>query len=225
MRKFLLSTIALSVLTALTGPALAGDLPSRKAAPAYATTASTFSWTGFYVGLEGGADFIGNRFATSGGGHVGNSHTAGLIGGIVGYNYELANRFVLGLEGDAGAVLGGSHTRAYAGNSYSADNSYFADIRGRLGYAIFDRTLLYVAGGVATPSATYTNDAVGWTAGAGLDYALTHNLIGRVEYRYTDLGRSYSTALGGRTSQDSNAVLVGLLYKFGQSDAPVVAKY
>jgi outer membrane immunogenic protein len=226
MRNVLLSTVA---FVALTGSALAADLPSRKAAPAYIAPVSAFSWTGFYVGIEGGADFINNR-VYDGVSTVNNDSTAGLLGGVVGYNYEFPNKFVLGLEGDAGGVLGAKKTHI---NGYN-DNSYFADVRARLGYAFAERTLLYVAGGVAfgdvksgwVNGASYTDDRVGWTIGAGVDYAFTNNLIGRVEYRYTDLGRAWTGNVGVRTETDSSAVLVGLLYKFGAPEyAPVVAKY
>jgi outer membrane immunogenic protein len=229
MRKVLLSTVALA---ALTGSALAADLPSRKAAPAYIAPVSAYSWTGFYVGIEGGADFLNTGFTpTTGAARLSNNRTAGLVGGVVGYNYEFPNRFVLGLEGDAGGVLGAR--RSFASNFYYNDDSYYADIRGRVGYAVAERALLYVAGGVAfgdnktgfVNGFSYSKDAVGWTIGAGLDYAFTNNLIGRVEYRYTDLGRYTTTAIGGRTYQDSNAVLVGLLYKFGQPEQAIVAKY
>jgi outer membrane immunogenic protein len=217
MRNVLLSTVA---FVALTGSALAADLPSRKAAPAYIAPVSAFSWTGFYVGIEGGASFLNTRDA-----FIARDvdRTAGLLGGVVGYNYQMPNRFVVGLEGDGGGVFGGDKT--VLGTKY--DTTYFANVRGRLGYAFAERALLYVAGGVAfgdVKLGALTQDRVGWTIGAGVDYALTNNLIGRVEYRYTDLGREN---LGGfRVTQDSNAVIVGLLYKFSAPEyAPVVAKY
>ncbi|MBB4197608.1 hypothetical protein CCR94_13250 [Rhodoblastus sphagnicola] len=231
MRNILLSTVA---LVALTGSALAADLPSRKAAPAYIAPVSAFSWTGFYVGIEGGADFINNSVRDTTGAKADNNPTAGLIGGVVGYNYEFPNKFVLGLEGNAGGVLGAKQTKNNSGVPFYNDRSYYADVRGRVGYAFIDRALLYVAGGVAfgdvktgwTGGPSYTDDRVGYTVGAGVDYAFTSNLIGRVEYRYTDLGRAWTGNVGLRTQTDSNAVLVGLLYKFGSPDyAPVVAKY
>ncbi|MCW2286368.1 outer membrane immunogenic protein [Rhodoblastus acidophilus] len=218
MRNVLLSTVA---LMALTGSALAADLPSRKAAPVYAAPVPAFSWTGFYVGIEGGADFL----STNASGFGTNNQSAGLIGGLVGYNYEFPNRFVLGLEGDGGGVLGAKKT--YANPIFTTDSSYFADIRGRVGYAIADRALLFAAGGVAFGDTTFNNVSqgrVGYTVGGGVDYAFTNNLIGRVEYRYTDLGRQSINNVSIR--QDSNAVLVGLIYKFGAPDlGPVVAKY
>ncbi|MBB4197596.1 hypothetical protein CCR94_13310 [Rhodoblastus sphagnicola] len=231
MRGLLLSTAALASMAC---SALAADLPSTKAAPVYVAPAPVFTWTGFYVGIEGGAAFINNSIRDTTGAKADNNPTAGLIGGVVGYNYELPNKFVLGLEGDAGGVLGAKQTKNNAGVPFYNDHSYFADVRGRVGYAIIDRALLYVAGGVAfgdvktgwTGGPSYTDDRVGYTIGAGVDYAFTNNLIGRVEYRYTDLGRAWSGSVGLRTETDSNAVLVGLLYKFSGADyAPVVAKY
>ncbi|XSC46934.1 outer membrane protein [Bradyrhizobium sp. RDT10] len=59
----------------------------------------------------------------------------------------------------------------------------------------------------------------GWTAGAGVEYAFTNNFLGRVEYRYTDLGRAAfvnlptnSSELGNRVT--INDVRVGIAYKF-----------
>jgi outer membrane immunogenic protein len=81
----------------------------------------------------------------------------------------------------------------------------------------------YVTGGLAVgnveASEGGTSDsttAVGWTAGAGIETAITDNIVGRVEYRYTDLG-SDTLALGtGPTGVgfDSHSVLVGLGFKF-----------
>lgn len=229
MRKILLSTIAIA---ALTGSAFASDLPSRKSAPAYIAPVSAYSWTGFYAGVEGGVDFLNanyNGFGT-------NHSNAGLLGGVVGYNHQI-NQFVLGLEGDAGGVLGGRRSLTIGTNTVSTQQTYFGDVRGRVGVA-FDRALFYAAGGVAfgDVNSKYYNPAylgsvnsgrVGWTLGGGVDYAITPNWIARVEYRYTDLGRNtdmLGTAVNTRVRNSSNAVLVGLMYKFGAPE-PVLAKY
>jgi outer membrane immunogenic protein len=237
MRKFLLSTVALA---ALAGSALAADLPSTKAPPVFVTPAPAFSWTGVYIGVEGGVDFL-NASAHSSVvlRDFGSHQTSGLLGGVVGYNYQI-NQFVLGIEGDAGGVLGSNNTvtTTTIGGTATTSNSYFADIRGRLGFAVAERALLYVAGGVAVgaqktaytlPAQSFTSSRTGWTIGGGLDYAFTNNWIGRVEYRYTDLGTAtYTFAPGAfdRARLTSNAVLVGLMYKFGAPEpVAVVAKY
>ncbi len=153
MRNVLLSTVA---LMALTGSALAADLPSRKAAlrsmsrrfrrsPGPASTSVSKAARASCRPMLAG-------FAT-------NNQTAGLIGGVVGYNYEFPNRFVLGLEGDAGGVIGAKKT--YANPVFTTDSSYFADIRGRIGYAIADRALLFAAGGVAFGDTTFNSVSAG----------------------------------------------------------------
>jgi outer membrane immunogenic protein len=235
MRSVLLSSLA---IVAFAGAAVAADLPSSKSAPAYYAPAPVFTWTGFYVGVEGGADFLSTK-----GLGFGSSQTAGLIGGVVGYNYQI-NQFVVGLEANGGGVLGGGQTsvNATAFNPYGltrSNNGYYADVRGRVGYA-YDRALFYAAGGVAFGDVrtTYSNALIaapigvnsnrtGYTIGAGVDYAFTPNWIGRVEYRYTDLGRNTYNAVYDRVRNDSSAVLVGLIYKFGSSspELPALAKY
>ena len=89
MKKVFLAALMAGVASS----AMAADLPTRKAPPAPMTYAPpVFSWTGFYVGVNGGWG------GTSGGGNLG-SPTGGLVGGTVGYNYQIG-QFVAGLEGD-----------------------------------------------------------------------------------------------------------------------------
>ena len=69
---------------------------------------------------------------------------------------------------------------------------------------------------LATDSATGSK---GWTAGAGVEYAFTNNLLGRVEYRYTNLG-TVSFVAPGIMSDPGNKVTIsdiraGLAFKFG----------
>ncbi len=236
MLKALLSTVALA---ALTGSALAGDLPSRKDVPVYVP--APFSWTGFYAGIEGGAympDIRGNGYSSW--------STLGAFGGLVGYNLQVSPSFVIGIEGDGGAIFGSAHSIAnnwspwYSTTQTSAN--YFGDIRGRLGWAM-DRALLYVAGGVAfgdaqtnyilpwngaTPNTNINNGRTGWTIGAGLDYAVWDNWVVRAEYRYTDLGtETYNTPyVYDRVKSEASSVIFGVIYKFGApAPVPVVAKY
>lgn len=100
MRGLLLSTVA---LVALAGSAFAADLPSRKEAPVYVAPAPAFTWTGFYVGADIGGAF-GSTQLTNFGGYPWTSHSmdeSGVMGGgFVGYNYQLNQNFVLGVEGD-----------------------------------------------------------------------------------------------------------------------------
>ncbi|MBB4196317.1 outer membrane immunogenic protein [Rhodoblastus sphagnicola] len=238
MRNILLSTVALS---AMVGSALAADLPSSKAPPVYVAPAPIFSWTGLYIGVEGGGDFRQYKDRL---GAVTIDKDAGLIGGVIGYNWQTGgyfgiNNLVLGLEGDAAAVLGGSKAFTTNGNPIVNDtfnSNYAAAIRGRIGIPAWDRALLYVAGGVAfgdakvrTTVGSVTNDRVGYTIGAGVDYAFTPNWIARLEYRYVDLGRENYTNVdfGGRDRLEvtSHQVLGALIYKFGAPETAVVAKY
>ena len=112
-------------------------------------------------------------------------------------------------------------------------------IRGRVGVA-FDRLLIYGTGGAAfggfnnnyvntlnglTDSFNHTR--VGWTAGGGVEYALTNNWSVRAEYRHTDFGRSVdnlaaSTGGGVNVHQHDveNQILAGFSYKFDMLSSP-----
>ncbi|WP_163778405.1 outer membrane protein, partial [Proteus mirabilis] len=62
---------------------------------------------------------------------------------------------------------------------------------------------------------------IGWTAGAGLEYAVLGNLILRGEYRYTDLGEKFEVKRVGAgihfadTSVTNHEFRAGVALKFG----------
>jgi outer membrane immunogenic protein len=161
-KKIVLTGVALAAL--LGGSAMAADLstaPMYKAPPPVAV----WSWTGFYIGINGGYGFGSNDFTQSltQPGIVASSfdkHTVapkgGLFGGQAGYNWQVGN-VVLGVEGDAqwadqhGTSCGFICTNqqgATAGITVSQKLEWFATARGRLGWAN-DGYLLYVTGGGA----------------------------------------------------------------------------
>lgn len=259
MRRLVLSIAAIA---GFAGQALGADLPSRKEQPAIPAAPPVFSWTGFYIGVQGGGEFASQSGMWGDAAQKGlspyvNSPSGGLIGGRVGYNWQVGN-VVLGVEGDANAALGVSALTSTVYNSLGLNGNPVGttrypirgeqasneDIRLRLGYA-FDRALLYSAVGVAfgdvkttyygsaPPNAPYlsvSTQRVGWTLGGGLEYAFTDAILGQLEYRYTDLGSRWLLVpgSGGGTFDNvgfhSNALLVGLTYKFGWP-APVAAAF
>jgi outer membrane immunogenic protein len=210
--------------------AMAADLPSRKVAPVPAYAPPMFTWTGLYVGLQAGyawdkVSVDNNNWALFGFGapvfFANNSaNRSGFVGGAhAGYLFQTGPA-VFGLEGDVeGATISNSALRA--------------SLRGRLGFAL-DRVLVYGTGGLALASGSNNNafgwnsgssTRLGWTAGAGLEYAFAPNWSARVEYRYSDFGRSNNGWVAPSVRRTENAVRVGVSYHFGGPAGPVVAKY
>jgi len=85
--------------------------------------------------------------------------------------------------------------------------------------------MLYVDGGLAlanfglTSSAGYSDNSTGagWTIGAGIEYAITQNLLGRVEYLYDHFGHKDYIGSDGdpyRVSLTGSTVRGALAWKF-----------
>ena len=92
-------------------------------------------------------------------------------GGQVGWNWMIAPRIVVGLEGDI-SYLGIDHTSHNFGNNatshFKVDTSWFATARGRLGYNT-GPALLYVTGGGAWMSIEQSLTSTGGTASTRQD--------------------------------------------------------
>ena len=200
MKKFLLAALMAGVASS----ALAADLPTRKAPPAPAPyyAPPVFSWTGFYVGVNGGWGGGDRAAATS------------------------ATRAAA-----SSAARSATTTRSASSSSASKATWDWADLtkhganaarllqqqgrrivtaRARAGFAI-DRALLYVtarlrrrrrqvqraAGGVSS-----TDWRNGGVIGGGLEYAFTNNISAKAEYLYAPFGsKTYtSSELAGRAT-------------------------
>lgn len=180
------------------------------------------------------------------------------INGVGNSNGGTRERIVVGgpLAGDAFRITG------------VGDPGVFGTVRARLGFAA-NRALFYVTGGLAWASGGndprigwYDNgigvktepdvlfsrggrNSIGWTLGAGVEYAVANNWTIRAEYLYVDLGKednawncvakatydgvcvgATAVDFAGRKDVNFNVVRVGVNYKFGGGNtAPVLARY
>ncbi len=218
---------------------MAADLPVK--AP-IAVPPPPYSWTGCYIGGEVGYAWGRDRdnetvIATGAPSPFSPADSARVtgpkLGGYVGCNWEY-QRFVFGVEADAEwADLKGSanYVTPAPSDFYETTVKWQGSARGRIGYA-FDRVLLYATGGVAFAhinehdqvgvTGAFTDNSTtrtGWTAGAGIDFAITNNLIGRIEYRYADFGHfSYNPIVFAAFNENhrftESAIRLGLAWKF-----------
>ena len=128
----------------------------------------------------------------------------GFVGGALGGVNFQAGSFVFGLDMDFGGVVAdGEGTEHVEGTEedvrFQHGIDWNAHVRGRLGFAL-DRVLVYGAGGLAVADfdvksnrgVQSNNDlddgghATGWSAGGGLEYAATDNLLVRAEFLHDD---------------------------------------
>ncbi len=196
----------------LASSAFAADLPSKKAPAAMAPIAMprSFTWNGVYGGLNGA--LAAGNFTNEGKDAFGNP-SGGALGFTGGYNYQMPNNWVLGVEGD----LGMANVKSSSAGG-SSELRYMNTLRGRVGYAM-DRTMPYVTAGYAggtthddtgSTADTYHN---GWTVGAGVEMALTDNWSAKVEGLYVRL-EDKSFPGGGTSGADLGLARIGLNYRF-----------
>ena len=226
--------IAGALALAAGGQALAADLPPGPPPPRAPATyvpvpVPVFTWSGVYIGVNGGYAFGDSSWSDPILGSTGNFSTSGfLAGGTIGANYQWG-QFVLGVEGDWDWSNLNGTTYSAAGScgvGCETKSDWLGTARVRAGYA-WDRVLFYGTGGVAfgdlqaaaggLPFSSSTQ--VGWTAGGGVEYAFTPNLTAKVEYLYVDLGNQscpFASCAGTATTVTltENVIRAGLNYKF-----------
>jgi outer membrane immunogenic protein len=197
---------------------------------------AAYSWSGLYAGVHVGyAAGTSDLFIAGTPDITSPIDPDGFIGGIhIGFNQEMASRFVLGAEADIAYndVDGLSTFAGGGGTLLHSEIKWSASARLRAGYA-FDRTLPYITAGVAAAKYEVTGITgapggdillhdethTGWTVGAGVEHAFTDKWLARAEYRYSDFGsQDLSAAAGLATVADvdlqTHDIRVGLSYKF-----------
>jgi outer membrane immunogenic protein len=165
MRKTFVAIAALAMLTR--APALAADIVYKAPPP---QPAPVWSWTGFYIGVDGGygwnqktgdsvcinpAGAVFGAGCTSPSGSV-MRPTGGLFGGEAGYNFQ-SGIVVTGIETDvqwsgikgSGTTLLNNPLFVGPVASYTASSNldWFSTTRARIGILPYDHLLLYVTGG------------------------------------------------------------------------------
>jgi outer membrane immunogenic protein len=217
MQRLAVTSLAAASLTlGLTALGSAADLGAPAPAPVYTPVYSKAppppvrSWTGCYLGAEGGyawgtGSVIDNDPGSFFGLPVtnGNHPSGGLAGGTIGCNYQ-TGMFVVGVENDMSWTnLSGTSNDQPPFNTngvHGVSTSWLDTARARVGVTVMNSLLFYATGGAAftdikdtaasvatTPSISYT--ATGWTAGGGVEWMLPdpHWSV-KAEYLYADFG-------------------------------------
>jgi high affinity Mn2+ porin len=205
IRRIYITGSSVAIVLAICSPANAADMPLKAS-----VFEAVYNWTGFYlgghVGYGGGSLGPGTNPLPLQGAFFPHS-TTGLIGGYqAGYNFQFSNNLVLGAEADVSFVANLDRPKLVPA-PFNTTFDYFATARGRIGYA-FGTLLPYVTGGAAwartrvdvndvdgSVIASRARTQLGWTAGAGVEFAADANWSAKLEYDYIDLGsRTYGLA-------------------------------
>lgn len=222
LRKFAAITVCLGAMSAA-APALAADLPQVP----YAAPLAAYNWTGFYIGGAAGVGSTNYELDASAFGGFAALNIDSFAGDglhlalLAGYNHQfIGSNIVAGIEGDvafndqdveASLAFGGFNANA------DLDHEFSATIRGRLGYLLLERAMVFVTGGVAygefdTSASTNTgfnfdqdDNEWGWVVGGGIEVAATDNVRVRAEYLYTDYS-SFDYPVGPGASIDMEPV-------------------
>ena len=205
MKKFLFGTVGLIAL-GMAAPASAADLAPRPytAPPPY--VAPIYSWTGFYIGANGGYGWARQCLDITQVGFVDvfaqgcNDKGGGIVGGQIGYRWQ-AGGWVFGLEAQ-GDWANLRTERVFVNTPFlDTTNTWKSTIdglglfTGQVGYA-WNASLFYVKGGAAVVSQRFdifnTLTGIGFaqanrtrwggTVGVGWEYGFAPNWTAGIEY-------------------------------------------
>jgi high affinity Mn2+ porin len=224
-----LSIVVIALALVGTGPANAGEAAMSTKAPAL----PAYDWTGVYIGGHfgyGGGSLGAGTNPVLDEGVLFPPTITGLVGGYqVGWNVQLPDRLVLGVETDVTFTSAIDRGATDLAAPFNTKLDYIATARARAGYA-FGTLFPYLTGGLAWGETTIeinNNGSVigskssthaGWTVGLGVAFPVAGKWTGKIEYDYVDLGPA-GFALPGRTVDPKIHLLkIGLNYRIW--DAP-----
>jgi outer membrane immunogenic protein len=223
MRIGITTVVAAVGVAALSQIASAADLPVKAPSP-YVAAPPVFSWSGLYVGLNGGYHVgrYDNAAVAPGAGDGPDgtsgrtSPAGGVFGGQIGYNWQVMPTWLLGVEGDF-QWTGGKDSGCFgecgpasgAGDDFVTVESklkWLGTARGRLGW-IHNDYLWYITGGGAWGRVE--------TTVTGFDLDTTAAPIGTVSQSKTKGGWTFGGGVETRFWQNWSAKLEYLYVDLG----------
>jgi outer membrane immunogenic protein len=199
MKKFRFPGVVL--IAFLSGNAVAAELspppPRVYPAPSSAAVPTFYTWTGCYIGANGGGIWAHRNWSSPVFGEFGSQTAAGGLGGLQGgCNYQ-AGAFVIGAQAtwDWASATGNTSNLIFPSVTDQSQILSLGSVVARSGFA-WDRVLIYANGGAAWLQSSLTliaNGAAGtnvnqirsgWTVGIGGEYAFLDWLTGFFEYDY-----------------------------------------
>src|SRR5215467_6881968 len=227
MKKLFIGSVALVALGLVAPAAFAAERPVPYTPPP--PPVPVYTWTGCYVGASAGTSYgtsthstVANSVLTSNvaaptplpaavaaGSNIADSfNLSGFIGGgQIGCNYQFG-QWVIGVEADGSGTNKEGQAQEVPLQPFLPGSQNFVSqtqerwlvtARGKLGWAIWDKTMVYVTGGgawakidtseflVGAQTATghqESNTRSGWTVGGGWEYALGYGWTVKGEYLY-----------------------------------------
>ena len=209
--------------------AAAADMPSRASTKAPAMIAAISDWSGFYLGINGGAGSSHQCWTNttvlgvptlpnaSEGCHDG---TGGLVGGQIGYRLQSA-AWVFGVEaqGDWSGMKGSNTSMLLPATTNQTRINALGLFTGQVGYT-WNNVLWYLKGGAAVANEKYTGittatgaaldqvSATRWggLVGTGVEFSFAQNWSVGAEYNHLfmadhSLSLSTTAAPGGAPSR------------------------
>jgi len=199
-----------AILAVSMATASAADFPVNGTMPAAMPVPVIFSWSGCYIGAEGGGNWGRSEQVARSSALANNTITGkfdlrgGIAGATVGCNFQTSN-FVVGIENDySWTNKRGSVNDLPPFNVAvvsSTREKWIDTLRPRFGYA-WDRVMLYGTAGVAwagtdvnvlsplVGSVTDSQTRIGWAAGLGVEWAACVGAWGaltfKLEYLHAD---------------------------------------
>lgn len=203
------------------------------------------SWTGFYLGAYAGSALVDTWWGGADGAleprptqrlpALGTA-TAAVVGGQVGYNHQIGD-VVLGVEADlgTGSLYGTSRCGFDWTSLCTSGTDLVGTLAARAGVA-FGSVLLYGKAGLALAHTAFSASGIGyqgeisgsqtlsgWTAGGGVELALTPSVSVKAEYAYLDLGGGTPTLADGAARANIDLMQSAQMVKLGVNVRPGAA--
>ncbi len=156
------------------------------------------AWSGVYAAASIGYDNISDN-----NGLISDYGEGSIYGGVIGYNHQVDENFVVGIEGDYN-----KYNIAFT-KLPSISVIDVGSLRGRIGFVVGD-AMIYATGGIAYGTTNINLEDFGRVIGVGVDYKITDYIFAGINYQHYSF-RNFDNS-GIRADLESLRLRVGVQF-------------